>query len=135
MNTLADFASHEFRLNKVGEDGVSLRDTLAVIERRTGVMPAEGINPVELPPECVQLWAWFLQLNQERAVSDMGGPRPLTSANLLAWMQLEGVRLEGWEILAIRRLDQVALASCAEDMKKNQARARPAGPGRPTRGL
>ncbi len=121
MNALAAFAEHEFRLSQVGQDGVSLRETLAVIERRTGVMPAEGINPCTLPPVCEHVWSWFLQLNQERPVGDMGGPRALTSSCLVAWMALEQIRLAPWEVAAIRRLDQVALASVASTLKRDKA--------------
>lgn len=75
----------------------------------TGKMPEEGINPVEIPPVSAHVWGWFLQLNAERQ-SGMA-PSPLTSQQVLAFFTLEGFMPEGWELLAIRSLDRVALDS------------------------
>lgn len=74
----------------------------------TGRMPEEGINPVELPQIATHVWEWFLVLSGGRQVG-MNGSSPLSSMEILAFFQLEGIAPESWELNAIRRLDRVAL--------------------------
>lgn len=77
-------------------------------------MPEEGINPVEFPDLLYDLWRWFLDLNASRQVG-MGGVGPITYLELQAYSAVQGIRMEGWEIAAIRSLDRVALESTRAD--------------------
>lgn len=100
-------------MGKRDKDGVSLRETLQTVERMTGRMPAEGINPATIPEIAQHVWAWFLMLNACRQ-SGMG-PSPISHSEMLAFFTLEGIMPEGWELQAIRALDNVALESAAKD--------------------
>lgn len=80
----------------------------------TGKMPDEGINPVESPDLLYDLWRWFLDLNASRQAG-MGGVGPITYLELQAYSAVQGIRMEGWEIAAIRSLDRVALDSVSKD--------------------
>ena len=79
----------------------------------TGRVQPESINPCPIPDGAAHIWGYFLQLNRERS-QGMNGSQPLTSSNILAWMALEGVQLEHWEVGAVRRLDVAALASMGD---------------------
>jgi len=106
---LVEFAQHEFRLSKRNKDGQSLRETLATVERMTGRMPAEGINPGEIPDLLVDLWNHFLRLNATRNVGM--GTCPITELEIFAFCANRRMRLSTWEIDVIRRLDDIALSS------------------------
>jgi hypothetical protein len=110
VSQLVAFAEHEFRLNKRGKDGTSLRETLQVVERMTGRMPAEGINPVEFPETALHVWNWFQQLSAGRGGGGMG-PSAITYPDMQAFFGLYGIRPDVWELDAIRLLDGVALNS------------------------
>lgn len=103
MKDLIEFARHEFRLSKLGADGVSLRDTLKTVERQTGKMPAEGINPVAMPLELLYIWKWFADLHAARPVGV--APGPLLYSEMLAYFSLMRVTPREWEITVIRALD------------------------------
>jgi hypothetical protein len=111
---LIDYARHEYRLSKVDNDGVSLRVTLQTVERMTGRMPDEGINPVEFPDVLWDLWHQFLELNASRGSGGMGGPAPITQLDMYAYCQLRRIWFEGWELNAFRLLDQIALSSISD---------------------
>lgn len=109
---MVEFAEHEFRLNKRGKDGHSLRETLKVVEERKGFMPEEGVNPVEFPELLYDLWRWFLNLNSSRP-SGMGST-PILESEIRAYYLNRSLTLHGWQLDAIRRLDAVAMNSSQE---------------------
>lgn len=109
MTQLADYASHEFRLNKRGKDGKSLRETLETVARMTGRMPEEGINPVEFPEVLAELWGWFLRLNAGRGGGF--GTQPITEQGIGWFFHNRGIRPQMWQLDALRLLDRVALDS------------------------
>lgn len=80
----------------------------------TGRMPEEGINPIELPPVAAHVWGWFLGISRGRQSAGMGGPQSLSSMEIHAYFQLEGFMPNSWELMAIRELDGVAMASMDE---------------------
>lgn len=88
---------------------MSLRETLQAVERMTGRVPAEAINPFEPPDVLYDLWHWFLDLNSARGAG-MSGPLPITYLDLHAYSQLHGIRFADWEMQAIKQLDAVALS-------------------------
>lgn len=71
-------------------------------------MPEEGINPIPLPDAVRHVWSWFLQLHCARQYGH-NGPQPITNSEMLAFFDLECIEPSGWEPLAIRILDRVAL--------------------------
>lgn len=89
-----------------------MRDTLKTVERMTGRMPEEGINPVDFPEALAHLWQWFLQLNSARQ-SGMSAS-PITYPDMRAFFSLYGIAPQGWELDAIRLLDGIALESMSE---------------------
>lgn len=67
------------------------------------------LHPQPLPAACAGVWAIFCELDAER-LPGMGGPCPVTSAQLLDWQRLHGIELSGWEIEALRTLDRLRLS-------------------------
>jgi len=74
-----------------------------------GFMPSEGINPVELPEECNEVWRWFMTLNGKRQPG-MSGPSPISESEIGWFFHNRHITPKGWEIDAIDQLDRVALA-------------------------
>lgn len=115
---MLEFARHEFRLGKRGKDGKTLRETLEVVARmKGGAIPQEGINPVEFPDELGHVWRWFLDLNASRQPSGMGGICAITYPDMLSYFSLRREHPTQWEMDLIKRLDGIALESCAKDEK------------------
>lgn len=109
MTQLAEFARHEFRLNAAGKDGKSLRETLQAVERMTGRMPPEGINPVEFPEFLSELWGWFTRLNAGRGRGF--GMQPITEQEIGWFFHNRRIRPQLWQLDALRTLDLVSMES------------------------
>ena len=87
-----------------------MRETLEVVARVSGRMPEEGINPGSIPAAVAHVWNWFGALRQS-AAAGFSGPMPITNLEMLAFVTLEGLALEGWETRAIRAVDSAYLQS------------------------
>lgn len=116
MIRLCQFAEHEFRLGKRGKDGKTLRETLQVVERMTGHMPIEGVNPAEFPQEIEHLWGWFLQLNAKRPQA-MNGISPIPESEMHYFFSNRQIQPQAWEVDAISAIDVVAITAAQEEQK------------------
>lgn len=66
-----------------------------------------------LRPELAEEWGAFLDLHgQRRSGGGLGGPEPISAADVVAWMEAHGVEGEEREVLwsAVRALDGEWLA-------------------------
>lgn len=88
---------------------MSLRETLKVVAKTKGVMPEEGINPMEPAEAGMHVWSWFCSLMASRQNGMDGGPQRLTNQEVLAFFTIEGIVPEGWETKALRLLDMASL--------------------------
>jgi len=73
-----------------------------VIERTSGRTP-EQLVPLPFPYELSHVWGWFQRLCQMRQNTGFGISR--LSGEIVAWQQLEGVRLNPYELEVIQMLD------------------------------
>jgi len=73
-----------------------------VIERTTGQTP-EQLAPLPFPYELSHVWEWFQRLCQMRQNTGFGVSR--LSGEIVAWQQLEGIRLNPYELEVIQMLD------------------------------
>lgn len=89
---------------------MSLRETLATVERMTGRTQPESINPEELPPVASHIWQWFLTLNGKRQ-SGMNGPCPISESEIGWFFRNRGITPMGWALDALDALDRVAMES------------------------
>jgi len=93
-------------LSVVGEDGVSLRDTLKAVEKQTGRTPKELPNPTEFPILVGDVWEWFIQLDSFR---QNGMERqPLSEMEIGWFFRNRKIEVEVWQLDLIRKLDQVS---------------------------
>lgn len=113
MTQLIEYARHEFRLSRRGKDGKSLRETLEVVARIKGVMPEEGINPVDPPDVLYDLWGHFLRMSAARPPGM--APSPILESEIAAYCTNRRIRFQMWELDVIRALDQIALASARDE--------------------
>lgn len=93
-----------------------MRETLQTVERMTGRMPEEGINPGELPDFLAYLWHWFLDLRAKRGGGM--GPGPITHTEMQAYFSLMRVTPSPTDIRTINRLDVIALNSTEKKAAK-----------------
>lgn len=94
-----------------------MREHLQAHERQTG-MPHERLaNAPPLPVGCAPLWRGFMEMHNARSWG-MGGPLPLSFVEIDAWQRVRRVRLEAWEIAAIKAADAAYLRVQAKARKK-----------------
>jgi hypothetical protein len=67
-----------------------------------------------LPAGGELLWQTFIDMHGARQAG-LGGPLPITWADILAWGQVHGVQLSPWEAGVIKQIDQAALAAMQPD--------------------
>lgn len=60
--------------------------------------------PLPFPYELSHIWAWFQRMNQMRQNNGFGVSR--LSGEIVAWQQLEGIRLNPYELDVIAKLDE-----------------------------
>lgn len=72
-------------------------------------------NPTPLPPGLEYLWGWFLDLSAAgRQYGPSGMPMLLSNTEIFAWVQLQGIILEPWELRTIRLLDLALIEALRE---------------------
>ena len=69
-------------------------------------MPEQLASEVELPELTSYLWRYFAELHAERS-SNGFGPNRITSTGIKDWCSLNRIKLDPWEIKAIKRIDQL----------------------------
>jgi hypothetical protein len=104
-------------LSRRHADGSTERDHLLAVQRAGEIVPELDVPPI--PYGCEWLWAAFLQLNASRGSNGMG-PSAIGPADLLAWQQLRGLRLNHWEIDTLLALDGVALRASEAAQRANE---------------
>lgn len=110
------FARHQFELSAPQDDGLSLIEHLRAVERQTGKVHSLIANGPALPRGCSQLWADFIELHGSRGSTGFGAAR-ITFADLKAWQDVRGVRLDPWELDTIRAVDDLWLSEFAPKPK------------------
>jgi hypothetical protein len=74
----------------------------------TGKKHPEDTEGCRLPEVLKYLWVYFWDLNCGRPVWQ-GGFRPLPATEIHAWEQINQIKLETWELAALRQLDALFL--------------------------
>lgn len=94
----------------IQKDQSTLKEHLISAWNQTGVRP-EQLDYEPCPEAAEYLWGWFCQLQSERQQTDMGSPQPFDSPKIVAWQQLNDVKLLAFELEAIQALDRLYLMS------------------------
>jgi hypothetical protein len=103
----------EFELAERQEDGSTMRDHLKAFEKATGKAHPRLAAAPRLPKGCEQVLADFMDLHGCRTSTGFG-PAPISYLELDAWQRVNGLRLEAWEIDAIRAADEAYMAYVAK---------------------
>jgi hypothetical protein len=101
---LVAYAEWEFRLSKPLPDGSNLRDSFASYRRGTGKTHPDDYWPHREPKGGHYILEWFWDLNFGRNATT-AGYLGISAAEIVAWCSLRRIRLRGWELDALRRLD------------------------------
>lgn len=91
---------------------------LETVWRQTGKIPQQLEDLPELPELATHVWQYFIDLHGERGNSGMGAGK-ITSAGLLDWQAVEGIKLKQWEIRAIRLIDNLWMSIAGKWLKKH----------------
>jgi hypothetical protein len=83
---------------------------------QSGVKPAELDNLKVLPISCVEVWGWFLELNESRSSSGFG-MNPVSYSDVDAFFRLKQITPEVWEIDLIKRFDREVLSVYTKKQK------------------
>lgn len=97
-------------LNQRQEDGATLREHLL---RAAASRPGVDVDvALHIPAAGQGLWTVFSSLSASRAGGF--GPAPISPRDVLAWCELRGVRLTGWELETLEAMDAALLAALAK---------------------
>lgn len=105
-----EFAAFQFEL-AAEEEGGTVLDHLLAIERQTGGTPQMLLDAPPCPDGCGELWRTFCELHDCRSWPD--APQRITFADLDAFHRVSGVKLQPWELEAIRQADAAWLKQWA----------------------
>ena len=94
-------------------DGSTLRQHL-LAAAAAGSLPDPRLHS-QPPAEVSALWAAFVSLNASRPAGL--APAAIGPADLLAWQQLHGLRLTGWELQTLQAMDRAALEAAAPNQR------------------
>lgn len=111
------FARHQFELSQAGSDGVPVHEHLNLVYERTGELPELLANAPECPTGAAQTWADFLELHSERGSNGFSLSR-ITSRDILAWQEVNEVKLSPWDVAQIKALDTMWLNEFAPKPKE-----------------
>lgn len=90
------------------EEGGTVLDHLRAVEQQTGQTPQMLLDAPRLPEGCEQLWPIFNELHSCRGNNGFG-PVRITYGDIDAFQRVSGLRLQPWELAAVRRADQAYL--------------------------
>ena len=79
-------------------------------------MPEE-LEPVDIDDCCLYLWNYYIELSGGRQVNGMAAC-PLTWGCIAQWCGLLKVRLDPWEVRAIRAIDREFIEHCNKEKPK-----------------
>lgn len=82
----------------------------------TGILPPE--LKITLPESYKYLWFWFLELHSARQNNGFG-VSALSYTEIKAWIDLSGIVIASWEIVAIRAIDKAYIDYVAKADKKD----------------
>lgn len=101
---LIEYSKCQFELSKQQKDGSTLKDHLMMAYKASGIMPQQLADAPNLPELAAHVWEYFLQLHIERGSSGMSH-RAITSTGIKDWCEISRIKLEPWELRAIRAID------------------------------
>ena len=87
-------------------------DHLLAVQNATGQPPQALLDAPPCPDGCEELWRIFDELHACRSWAN--GPGRITYTDLDAFQRVAGLRLQRWELDAIRRADAAYLENYAE---------------------
>ena len=116
IDTLSAAAESTYELEKLQDDGLSLRIHLESYWRQTGVRPPQlEIEPI--PTEVQHVWGWWLQLQETRS-SAFSGHSHITYTELDSWARLLDIKVTPFEVQCLMKLDSVFIICHAPEPVK-----------------
>lgn len=91
-----------------------MADAFEQYRKETGKRHPEDRETVSPPDGLTYLYDWFWEVAQGRPFGPEGTLLPIPSAEINAWAQLGGHRLEAWEVTGLRALDAAYLTIAGE---------------------
>lgn len=118
------FARHQWAQSDKAGDGASVSEHMKALAKRGKLPKQEEEKPPALASEAEPLWFVFCALHQTRA-SGMG-VGPISFGEIESYQRLVGVKLDPWEVQAVRAIDMAYLQHEAERSKSRSPQGRAA---------
>ena len=97
-----------------------MREHLQTAYERSGIIPEALALASAVPEGCEQLWSDFMALHLSRGSTGFG-PARIAFADIDAFERVNRVKLDPWELDAIRRADNAYLVHYAETHKPEKS--------------
>lgn len=114
-------------MNSRDKTGSTRKQQLESVWRQTGVKPAELEDELECPESCWHIWKIFIDLHNTRPNNGFGSSA-ISNQEVLAYCILHKVELDDWELILLRRFDDVVLELQAKqreaEERKQEAKQR-----------
>lgn len=88
-----------------------------MVEKQLGRTPVELQNLIDLPESCVDIWSWFLDLHNNRGTNGFS-ENPISFSDMYAYFQLISVTPNPWEVVVLKKLDNIALKFMSKEAEK-----------------
>lgn len=105
-------------MNTRTRDGSTVRDQLLVVQKNTGITPAELQNEPELDDIFHEPWSWFLRLHNKRQQSF--GISPIGFSEIKAFFELLQYTPSAWELEILEFIDTTAVEEISRQQEKQQ---------------
>jgi hypothetical protein len=91
---------------------------LESVWRQTGHKPKELSDLLTLPDSCSYVWSYFKDLHTTRTGNGFGAS-PITFTEMKAYFDLLQIEPDEWELVLLRKFDNLALDIFAKAQEKN----------------
>lgn len=109
---MGEYLSHQIKLDKTDQNGVSYREHLKQVEKNTGDRPDDLDGP-PFPNNVSHIWSLFIELSGTRPVG-FSGPLPITYTEIKSYCDLSGIEIRPYEVSAIKYLDNIFIKESAK---------------------
>jgi hypothetical protein len=111
---ILDCLKTKIELDYPNKQGSTARDVLLSVQRQSAIAGKEYIDPkLKLPTEPKAagkfIWDLFWDINKGRSSTGYG-PAPINYTEILSYIQLYSLKIEPWELDALRRMDTTYLS-------------------------
>lgn len=108
------FIKQQLQLSEKQTDGCTLREHLTAVYEQSGILDA-ALIPLEYATELSYIWEWYLDISAGKPSGF--GPSRVPPSEYLAWQDLTGIKLSGFELDVLVQIDTLCCTYAGEKKK------------------